>query len=290
MQLSEKVAYDNMKGIIALDIDGTVTATTHGLDPEVVEALHRLHREGWRFIFITGRPFPWGNRTLEALPFSFAFAVQNGALLLEMPERKVIARKPLYKEQLPVFEEIGREFQTDLVVYGGYENEDICFYRPHLLPPPILAYVTERMTSLGEHWQPLETFAHFPIENFSSVKFFAEEKLAMALSSVIENRLRLHAPPNRDPFNKNFFVIQATHPEATKGDVLKTFIRLKGATCPILAAGDDYNDLSMLKQAHVKIVMGNAPADLLKIADIIAPPASEHGIIQGLEQAIKRLL
>lgn len=275
-----------MKGIIALDIDGTVTSTTHGLDQEVIHSLHKLHQDGWRFIFITGRPFRWGSQTLESLPFSFAFAVQNGALLLEMPDKKILSRKPLAKELLPAMEEIGRAFQTDFVVYGGYENEDVCFYRPHFLPPSILAYVNERKTSLGETWQALQTFSHFPVDFFSSVKFFATEEQAFSISSHIENRLGLHAPPNRDPFNRHFFVIQVTHPQATKGDILKEFIELTGISAPIIAAGDDYNDRSMLNIAHVKVVMGNAPADLLRIADVIAPPASRQGIIQGLSDAI----
>jgi hypothetical protein len=38
-----------------------------------------------------------------------------------------------------------------------------------------------------------------------------------------------------------------------------------------------------------KVVMANAPTELLAVADIIAPPASQQGIIQGLAEAIKRL-
>ena len=44
-----------MKGIIALDIDGTITVEHHSIEPEVVRYLSGLAAEGWKMIFITGR-------------------------------------------------------------------------------------------------------------------------------------------------------------------------------------------------------------------------------------------
>lgn len=276
------------KGVIALDIDGTLTANTHELEPEVVNALSDLAKEGWVFIFLTGRPFHWGFQTLQALPFSYALAVQNGALLIEMPSQKILIRKYLTTSILPLMEAIAQEQKTDFVIYSGLENEDRCYYRPDRLPSSILPYVLQRTAYLGEKWEAVETFSQLPVSRFSSIKFFASEKQALILSEKIENQLGLHAPPNRDPFNPDYFVIQATHADATKGYLLKEFIQLLEVKGPIIAAGDDQNDRSMLQVAHVKIVMANAPADLLSMADIIAPPASQQGIVKGLAEAVAR--
>lgn len=278
-----------LKGIIALDIDGTVTAQTHELDSHVIDTLNRLSKEGWLIIFITGRPFQWGELTLRPLPFSYAIAVQNGALLLEMPSRKILIRKYLTQDLLPKIKEISQNYETDFVIYSGLENDDWCYYRPQSLPLPILSYGLQRAAFLGEKWQPLSTFSDLPVSRFTSIKFFVKDKQAFALSKAIEMELGLHAPPNRDPFNRDYFVIQATHAEATKGHILKEFIQTMGIKGPVIAAGDDHNDYSMLKVANIKIVMANAPPDLLSIADIVAPPATQKGIIQGLNEAIQRL-
>lgn len=278
--------FHQTKGIIALDIDGTVTAEAHSIDLEVIWTLTQLAHSGWQLIFITGRPFQWGIKTLERLPFSYTLAVQNGALLIEMPSRKILARNYLSKSLLPDMEKISQEFHTDFVIYSGMENEDWCYYRPKLMSSSLLSYVLERTAYLGEKWQSMTDFDDLSISFFSAVKFFTKEDDAINLSQRIENFLDLHAPPNRDPFNDHYYVIQATHPEATKGNILKEFLRLKGEQGPIIAAGDDYNDLSMLKVAQVKVVMSNAPSEILKIADIIAPPATQRGIIEGLNRAI----
>lgn len=148
-----------MQGIIALDIDGTLTDQTHALEREVSEALHDLHRAGWKFIFITGRPFHWSFETLQQLPFPYALAVQNGALLLEMPAQKILSRKYIEEPVLPLLEMLCKAEQTDFVIYAGFENEDRCFYRPQHLPPSVLAYVLERTSALNEKWSSLKDFS-----------------------------------------------------------------------------------------------------------------------------------
>lgn len=281
------MVFRRMKGIIALDIDGTVTAEAHSIEQSVIDLLSHLETEGWKLIFITGRPFQWGFHSLQALTFPYALAVQNGALLLEMPEKKILTRKYLKKDILPIMEDICEQQKTDFIIYSGFENEDWCYYRPTHLPHLILSYVLERTAYLKEKWQPLQSFSQLPIASFSSIKCFAQPEQAFILSQQIEKELKLHAPPNRDPFDPDYFVIQATHAEASKGQILKEYIQLTRASGPVIAAGDDYNDLSMLQVADTRIVMANAPSDILELADIIAPPADEQGIIPALLEAIQ---
>jgi hydroxymethylpyrimidine pyrophosphatase-like HAD family hydrolase len=83
--------------------------------------------------------------------------------------------------------------------------------------------------------------------------------------------------------------VQATHPEVSKGHAVLDFKRICGPSVKVIAAGDDNNDLPMLAAADVKVVMGTAPKTVLEVADIIAPPASQEGIIAGLTQAIARI-
>lgn len=278
--------FHSSKGVIALDIDGTVTAHAHELDSKVIDALDIIAKQGWHLIFITGRPFQWGLHTLGLLPFSYAIAVQNGALLVEMPSRNILVRKSLTSAILPKLEELSREYQTPFIIYSGFENEDWCYYRFASPLSPEIAYGLKRAEYLGEKWQSIPAFSDLPISHFSSIKFFIDDDRAFIISRRIENEVGLHAPPNRDPYNPNFYVVQGTHSEATKGHALREFIQYMGITGPIIAAGDDYNDQSMLNIADIKIVMANAPSDLLKIADIVAPPATENGIIRGLQEAI----
>lgn len=274
------------KGVIALDLDGTLTTETEGLSAELIQYLSEIASDGWTFVFLTGRNFERGKRTLEALPFPYILGVQNGALMIEMPGFRVVARKILSMEILPRLNQICEEESTDYIIYSGFEHGDWCYYRPSHLPKLILSYVTERTRSLKEKWRAVDSFEGLPFSDFTSLKFFAKEKEALSIGAKLEKIMGLHAPLNKDPFDHSYTIIQATHPEATKGDALQDYLKTINHSGPIIAAGDDQNDLTMLQKAEVKIVMANAPAELLTIADIVAPSASENGIFRGLAEAL----
>jgi len=273
------------KGLIALDIDGTLTAET-SIPDEMIKYLCELHEEGWAFAFITGRPFSWAYPTLSAIPFPSFFAIQNGALLLELPSKKFLNSYYLQNDLIPSLTKLSQDFQTDYVIYSGYENGDLCYYRPQFFAPNHLSYLTERAKLLKEKWVQVSSFDHLPVHTFTAFKFFANEEKAQLLSKKIEEELSLHAPSIKDPCNADYFIVQATHPFACKGRVIQDICKLASFIGTIIAAGNDNNDLGMLEAATIKIAMADAPASLLKIADIIAPLATEMGLIDGLKQAL----
>ena len=276
-----------MRGTIALDIDGTLTTDFHSLPQRTVDYLTSLSLSGWRLIFITGRTFSSGYKALKNLPFTYYFAVQNGATIIEMPSRRVVAKKYLDRSILEEMDAICKTASSDFVIYGGYEHDDHCYFRPDRFSPPLLNYLNERTQSFKEIWHPVQSYDDIDLELFASVKCFGLYPSARELADNIEKRLGLHVPVIRDPFGKEYYVVQATHADISKGKALLDLINLMGERGKVIAAGDDYNDVSMLAAADIKIVMATAPEELLQNADIIAPSAAEEGIIIGLEAAIK---
>jgi|LakMenEpi03Aug12_release.lakeMendotaPanAssembly.Ray.scaffolds.fasta_scaffold02054_27 Cof subfamily protein (haloacid dehalogenase superfamily) len=278
-----------MKGLLALDIDGTITIDHHAISPTVIAFFTSLKNENWQFMFVTGRPFPWGYSVLRHLNFPYYFAVQNGATILAMPSREILLKKYLNKQILPTMEEICQGEASDFVVYGGYEFGDRCFFRPEHFDPPLLSYLKKRCSTLGETWEPLQSFEDLPLSEFSSVKCFGDFSSAQRIGKKIEQKLGLHIPIIRDPFDARYYVAQATHPLVHKGQAVKDIKALLEINGPVIAAGDDYNDCPMLEIADFKVVMATAPREMLSTADVVAPPAAEEGIIQGLKEAINKV-
>lgn len=277
------------KGLIALDIDGTVTSDRHSIPSQVVDYLIELEKQGWAFVFITGRPFSWAYQTLQQFPFPFHFAVQNGAILLEVPSKAIIQSHYLSIEIIPSIELLCDELKTDFVIYTGYENRDICYYRKGYFTTDLLGYLLRRKNALVETWLEVPSFNVLPIQKFTALKCFGNHHQTTQFSAAIENDWGLHAPVIRDPFDASNYIVQATHQQASKGKVLQEILANSGFKGPVIAAGDDNNDFGMLLAADVKIVMADAPSELLEIADIIAPPASKQGLILGLSKAIEKV-
>lgn len=276
-----------MKGIIALDIDGTVTAHTHLLDREVANFLGQLSLDGWIFIFITGRSFSWGHDVLQDLPFSYYYAVHNGVIVLEMPSRKILLKKPLTRAILPTMDALCEEEESHYVVYSGDGHDDYSYLCPHKFSPQLKEYVLKRYEQSHEPWRSLSSFSELPLSEFASVKCFGKHDAAKRIAAKMEKQLNLHVPMIKDPLDSSYYVLQGTHSDATKGNTLAAFKSLLFPNAIVIAAGDDNNDLSMLAVADIKIAMATAPDELKKCADIIAPPATEKGIITGLKKALK---
>lgn len=272
--------------ILALDIDGTLTADRFSIPYALKQTLQLWHDRGWKIIFITGRPFQWSHLTLKDLSFPYTLAVQNGAFLLEMPDRKILTSHLLSQELINPLKIIFESFKTSFAVYGGYQAKDWCYYVLSDFSLEIKSYILKRKKQLRERWQPLKSWDHLPLHDFASIKCFAKKALAVKISQAIENSLNLPAPCNSDPFDQDYFIVQATHPQATKGEVLTDFKKIYHLNeALVVAAGDDFNDYSLLKKADIKIVMATAPVELLKLATIVAPPAVEMGLLEGLKKA-----
>ena len=277
-----------MLGTIALDIDGTITAERHRLPRGVVAYLSQLAHMGWRFVFITGRTFSWGYSVLKELDFPYYLAVQNGAIILEMPSRTILCKQYLDKGVFEAMDEICRHEKTDYVLYGGVEYGDICYFRPEFFSKNMLTYVQQRTAAIKENWHPVSSYEDIDISEFPSIKCFGDQESALRISEKIQV-LGLCAPPIRDPFDENYFVVQATHSKICKGQALQDLSRLfPEGLGKVVAAGDDLNDITMLAAADIKVVMATAPPEMLQLADIVAPPASEEGIIEGLRQALQK--
>lgn len=278
-----------MSGILACDIDGTLTDNPFDMPLSIAVTLREVYQSGWSIIFLTGRPFVWGVKPLLQLDFPYHFAVINGANLLQMPQAVLVEELLVPKSLLSKFDDFCKIHDTDYVAYSGFSGSDVCYYRPKRFKEAQLEYLKKRSANVGEVWVPVESFADVDVSGFASIKCFGDHNLCQKMSQFMEKSLDLHAPTIRDPFKNEQYVAQATRKECTKGHILKRFAEIIGNKGPIIAAGDDYNDVSMFKVADVSIVMETAPKDILVMADYVAPPAKDAGLASLLPEVIKKL-
>jgi HAD superfamily hydrolase (TIGR01484 family) len=282
--LEKKAKGYYMRGVLALDIDGTLTNEAHSMPRAVAQELIRYANEGWVLFFVTGRTFKWAWPLFKDLGVPYFLALQNGALLLKMPERQILAKNYL---PMSILEKVG-EYSPDCAIFSGFENEDIVYYRRDRFDKEELDYLDFRKNLLLESWVDVQDFSRLPFSSFASLKWIGREGKLEKIVQDAEKR-GLHLPLNRDPVQEGYFVAQGTHADATKGLVLKGWLQtMPNFSGPVIAAGDDANDLSMLLEADVKVVMEGSPDALIRAATVIAPPAAALGIIQGLKWAIER--
>jgi HAD superfamily hydrolase (TIGR01484 family) len=281
--------HNNDKGWIALDIDGTLTADVHCIPSQVVERLFRLQKEGWRIVFVTGRTFSLSHRVLKVCAFPHYIIVQNGADTLKMPEEQLIDQRYLSHAALAAVEEAYKGREEDFLVYAGYKKGDFCYFRPRKFSRKLLAYLEKLKAFAPAEWRAVEDFngsveGHFPL-----IKCLGTQEDMQAVSRTLQSCPSLHVTYIRDGVCPDLYINLVTDVHATKGDGLGALIAQSPCKGPIIAAGDDLNDATMLERADIKIVMETAPKELLEIATIVAPAAARCGILDGLQEALQRL-
>lgn len=275
-----------MKGVIAFDIDGTLTHRLDWIDPKVVKVLGELPDRGWHVALLTGRIFSFAGKIIQNFSFPYFLSVQNGADILTMPGKELLKRSYLSAEILPIIEEAYGDASEDFIIYAGIDQGDFCYYRPERFSEKIKPYL-KKLESLGAaSWQPSD-FVFDPDTQFPLIKCFGDEPTMRRVHDILDANPKVEVSMIRDPIDPALYLVLVTHPEANKGSAA-AYLR-EHFHCPtLIAAGDDRNDFKMLKEADISIAIQTAPEDLLSVADIHAKPANELGILAGIEEAISR--
>lgn len=277
-----------MKGWIALDIDGTITNDKYSVPSEVTQFLRDTHNNGWQILIATGRAFSFANLSLKDFDFPFTLSAQNGSIALAMPSQEILFKRYMKRFVLDSLEKAYAGEKSDFIIYSGYEEGDFCYFRPKRLSEENLAYVEAIQKREKTSWQAVDEFPQgieIPmIKCFGRLDFV--KKIAKELSKKDQFQLALI----RDPFHTSYHLLMVADRQASKGKALKEMIFRKGRGNLVIAAGDDDNDISLLKNADVKIAMPQAPESVREMADFIAPPVDELGIIQALKIAIKNAI
>lgn len=276
-----------MKGTIALDIDGTITAKDHMIPDRVAAYFETLHGEGWRFILVTGRIFSFAMMTLTKLNFPYLLGVQNGADLLVMPEQKRFKQNYLKIEVIQLLDEMYQTERGDFIVYAGYDKGDFCYYRPAKHTPQMLAYL-EKLTQLcAKPWQAVESFDLHQQSIFPLIKCFGTQEACEAIQERLKSVDGIQTSVINDPIDRSLYLVLVTHANANKGCAVKDFMQEFDLPHPLITGGDDNNDIPLLKVGDTRIAMDGAPEALQNLADIIAPPADQGGIVEALKEAME---
>ena len=277
------------KGWICLDIDGTITEQLHSIPKTVLDYLRQCHHQGWNIVFVTGRIFSLAHEPLKELDYPYYLVPHNGAVSFYMPEQKL-----LHKQYLPinaVFEVLKRIESTpfDLVLYTGIDQGEKGYYRPGKLQKEILHYIENTLKPLAGQWIPLSDYTNIPEDAFPYVKIYGQMQ---PLKQVYEDThsidgTKIHLVT--DSINPQNGIMQIMHHEVDKGKAVLKLIENDSLNLPIIGAGNDRNDETLLDISTVKIAMEGSPKSLIDRAHLVAPSVQKDGIIEALKWAIEHI-
>ena len=189
-----------------------------------------------------------------------------------MPQGRKLQEKTIYLDELP-----------DHLLKGWLlMGEGVSFYDPKGFSSAEESYALSRAILLNE------TLVLSPATTsvFSLKKFGERDKLKEEIAPFLD--LGYTVTLTKDMLKPSVTVAQVTPKGVDKGSALDDVLHiLPKKPCWIIGCGDDYNDIPLLERAHHKIVMSDAPKEVLAMADQVADVAEAGGLYKALKLLFK---
>ncbi|MCI5053096.1 MAG: Cof-type HAD-IIB family hydrolase [Simkaniaceae bacterium] len=255
----------NHQGVIALDIDGTLSHQGKPVEERLTRGLKTLHEKGWIIYLVTGRTFAFSQLAISHLDFPYFLALQNGADILKMPEKKQMHQTYVDDAFIKTLDRIYAKYPEDYLIYSGHALGDLCYYRGENMSEVGHKYIKELKALTSTHCQNVADFTHFNQKQFPLFKCFGQRREMIALEEELLELPDISPVRIRDVVDRSYDLVMIAHKGVDKGGAL----RLLGKDGPFIAAGDDRNDIPMLKKADFGISVGEG---LKEYADVCCKP------------------
>jgi hydroxymethylpyrimidine pyrophosphatase-like HAD family hydrolase len=302
--------------LIAIDLDGTLLDTDGQVSPRNLAALRLAEDSGVETVIATGRRHAYAMRVLRDLELhsSNALVSSNGTVI------RTLGGKLLHHSHMPLSTARwlcahAAEFRNTLVLTFdllGPEGEDsrgalVCEHLDDLHASigrwmqsnePYIAHVA-RLEDALEGDPPIQMMLCGSVDRMAEAEARLLEHIgpghprvtAVGAEEQEGAEISLHRTiyPDRD-----LSIVDILPAGCSKASALLHLAKLRGLSPEdILAIGDNWNDLPMLRLAGHAVLMSNAPADLKMLAHengwTITASNDEDGVALVIEAALARI-
>ena len=261
--------------IIVLDLDGTLTNRDKVITPRTKTALMEAQKRGKKVVLASGRPTPGVLPLAEELclkDYGGYILSFNGGMIMNCQTGEVVFSQMLPVEANKRIIELAEEHRVDFLTY---END-------HLI-------VSNKE---NEYAQKESWITHMPMQEVEDTREYLNFPVPKFLMLDDGDYLALVEPRVKASLGKNFsvyrsepFFLEILPKGIDKALSLERLLEVIGMNREeMIACGDGYNDLSMIKFAGLGVAMENAVLPLRKIADYITDSNNDDGVGKVVEK------
>jgi Cof subfamily protein (haloacid dehalogenase superfamily) len=266
---------------LALDLDGTALGTDNNFSERTLRALKGCMERGIQIIICTGRAVEAAERFRAAIGACGPMVYFNGAVVADMPSRKVLHATLLGLEVVDFCVDIARSMDAHYQVFfpaaGEGENETLLIekprpeaemYRNHTGIRPVIGDIKKAIAAPG---------AAGCIKSM----FIAGAEVQDKIRPLLEERFGGSIYVART--FPTFLEIMAA--EVSKGAGLRAAMEQRGLRGDeVIALGDEENDIPMFAAAGFSAAPANAKEAVKAAADIVIGSNAADGPAAFLEE------
>lgn len=273
-----------VRGIIALDLDGTLLNSDKQLSEGNRRALERAFEAGYAIVPTTGRFYGGMPACIRELPFIRYIITINGAEVADLATGEVIYSAEIPNERaLAVYEAM----DSENVLYDCYQHNAAFMSAAH----------KERIDDMvsSDHYREM---LHRLRRSVPDLKVFLRENgddVQKIQLFTVDRPLRLRLMEQLPTMFEGLAVsssvidnIEINDCRAHKGAALLALADHLGLSREdTFAFGDGLNDLTMLREAGIGFAMENGEAEVKAVADRVTAGCDEDGVARGIEAILE---
>lgn len=265
--------------LLVLDIDGTLTNSKKEISAKTLEALLTIQEKGCKIVLASGRPTPGMVELAKQLKldkyegYMLSF---NGAKVINCKTEEVVYQKVMPPSLIPLLQQEALTHQVGLVTYD--KNRAV-------LGTKVDKYIEieTRINNIGII-QP-DNFCEFVDFDVNKCLMTGEpshmEKVVIKLNEKYGDQLSIY---RSEPY---FIEIMPQHIDKAYS-LGKLLEHLKMTKEEMIAIGDGFNDLSMIKFAGLGVAMANAQEPVKEVANYITLSNDEDGIVHVIHKFMEK--
>ena len=261
---------------LVLDIDGTLTNREKQITPRTKEAVRNLQKRGVPIILASGRPTAGVTPMAEELDmkryggFILSF---NGAKLVDCGTGKTVFERTLPAEKIP---QILSFAEKNNVVALSYENDNTV----------ITEHPDDRYVQMEGK---LNRIPVRKVKNLAAYLTFPAVKCLLvgdgAHMTRLEELAKEEIGSGLSIYRSEPYFLEMMPCGVDKASALKELISHMGVSREeLVACGDGFNDLSMIRFAGLGVAMANAQEEVKQAADAVTASNEEDGVALAIER------
>ena len=261
--------------VLVLDIDGTLTNSKKEITEATKQGIWNILQHGHKVILASGRPTPGMRKCeeeLELKKYGGYLLSFNGARIVECKTGEVVYQRTLPLSIVPGLYEFAKANGCGLITYQGegvisaFEPDKYVEWEAKINKIPI---------------KVVPDFVNYVNFDINKCLMTAPEEIAPALEKQLQEKYSDVASIYRsEPYFLELVPLGID--KAQSLTVLLEKLDMKREE--MVAVGDGYNDLSMIKFAGLGVAMANAQEPVKKAADYITLSNDEDGVAAVVER------
>ena len=259
-----------MYKLVVLDLDGTLLNEQSMISKYNKKILFDLAAQDVKIILASGRPYQSMLKFAEELELNSPLIANNGALI-KRPRGEIVAQQG-----------IETSLAEEIIDYANKFDLHISFYFPNQICVEEIndkadVHIEEEKVMPQAVGDLKETLEQPPINILFNLERERMQQTVMKLEEKFGEQVSIAQTTSN--------YIDVTGQNVNKGTGLEILLKKYNiSTAEVVAFGNNYNDLALLKMAGLGVVTANAPQDIKEESDMETLSNEEHGVGKALEE------